>query len=99
MQVALTSLALADLREQYLYIARANPRAAEHVVGQVEHACLVGLAHNPSSGRAYRGDVRVMLVGRYRVFHRQRDGRVEVLRILHQARDHRSVMRRDPMID
>ena len=79
------SIAFDDLEHLYLYIAEDNPDAAAHEVQKVLDA-VEKLAEMPDLGRAGRvPDTRELLISKYIVAYRVRDGRVEILRVLHQA--------------
>lgn len=77
-----------DLRATYTYYAERNPAAADRVVGAILNAAN-GLAQFPLMGRpgAVPG-TRERIVTRYpyRVVYHSVDDTVEVLRIIHTAR-------------
>jgi toxin ParE1/3/4 len=79
------SIASADLEHLYHYIAQDNPDAAANEVGKVLDA--VGrLAEMTDLGRPGRvPETRELVVSKYMVAYRVRDGQVEILRVLHQA--------------
>jgi addiction module RelE/StbE family toxin len=91
--VTWTPKAQNDLQAAYEYIARDSRRLAEAFVLRVE-AAVDRLAAFPESGRMVpefrRRDIREVIVQRYRVFYRIRAGNVEVLSVLHGARDIRA---------
>ena len=79
------SIASADLENLYHYIAQDNPAAAVKEVEKVLDAA-GGLAEMPAVGRPGRvPDTRELLVSKYVIAYRVRDGQVEILRVLHQA--------------
>jgi addiction module RelE/StbE family toxin len=88
--VTWTPKARSDLEAVYEYIARDSRRLAQAFVVRVE-AAVDRLAAFPESGRMApefrRRDIRELIVQRYRVFYRIRAGNVEVLSVLHGARD------------
>ncbi len=79
-----TSAAHADLASIIEYIARDKPEAALSWVEKVEAKWLL-LAENPAIGelQPHLGDgVRASVVGRYVIFHREANDRVEILRVI-----------------
>lgn len=88
-----TSAAQRDLADILHYIARDKPSAAVVWVEKVEAKCLA-IAKHPSTGDLQRhlGDgIRASFVGRYVIFHRQTNHRVEILRIIPGDRDIKSL--------
>ncbi len=87
----LTFAAEDDLFDIWTYIAADNPAAADRVEGEIFNAC-VRLAARPDLGH-YRHDltdkpVRFFAVrGRYLVVYNPATEPLEVIRILHGARD------------
>lgn len=90
-----------DILELITYIAADNPKAAAAVYDAYERVIATTLAETPDVGRPYRSTeaglqgVRMVSVGRFRsylVFYRRRGVEVEVLRVLHGARDLRSLL-------
>lgn len=81
--------AAADLEDIWLHIAIDNVDAAERLIRQIYDA-EDRLAEFPELGRArpeLGRDIRSWAVGSYVVFYRISGAAVEVLRILHGARD------------
>ena len=81
--------AAADLEDIWLYIAIDNVGAAERVIRQIYDA-EDRLAAFPESGRArpeLGSEIRSWAVGGYVIFYRIGPAAVEILRILHGARD------------
>ena len=78
-----------DLQEILEYIARDKPGAALRHVERMEEACW-WLARNPLVGTA-RDDLLPLLrcysVGNYVIFYRPTDKGVDVVRVVHGARD------------
>jgi toxin ParE1/3/4 len=78
-----------DLLEIWLYIAQDSPRAADRLLDRIETECRL-LADNPRLGRArpeLAPDARAWIVGRYLVLYRERDEGIEVVRVVHAARE------------
>jgi toxin ParE1/3/4 len=90
-----------DILELVAHIAADNPAAAVALYDSYERVLATTLAGMPDIGRPYisrhsrlRG-VRVVSIGRFRnylIFYRRKDDEIEVLRVLHGARDIRSVL-------
>ena len=78
-----------DLLEIWLYIGRDNVRAADRLLARIEESCSK-LVDYPAIGPA-RDDIgpgiRMLSVGRYLILYRQRRDRVEIVRVVHGARD------------
>lgn len=91
-QVRRSTRAKADLRSIHEYIATHNPPAAARVLRTIAER-LDLIARNPKMGRS-RPDiapaVRYIPVGRYNVYYMEFEGGIEVVRILHSARDQES---------
>jgi toxin ParE1/3/4 len=88
-----TPVALSDLRSIRAYIARANPVNALLWVEKLEAQCR-HLAQNTDIGRQRpeAGEaVRSSNFGRYVIFYRPANTGVQVLRVLHQSRDLRTI--------
>lgn len=84
-----TSAASQDLVEILDYIARDNPTAALGWVDKIEAKCLL-IGDNPSMGELQPhlgANVRASAVGRYVIFHRETNQRVEILRVIAGDRD------------
>ena len=88
--------ALEDLPEAWLSIAQDNPKAADRWVDAVD-AAAGRLAGFPALGRA-RDEVivgvRSLAVGKYLIFYAESPDGVDVLRVLHGARDLDEILRR-----
>ena len=79
-----TAAAMQDLADILKYIARDKPGAAMAWVEKIEAKCLL-IASQPETGELKRQlgfDVRASVAGRYVIFHRRRNQRVEILRII-----------------
>jgi toxin ParE1/3/4 len=85
-----------DVYEISVFIARDDPDAAVRLIDRFD-VTLKMLAINPLAGRA-RGElapgVRSFPVGNYLLFYRLRAGGIELIRVLHGARDLRRFFRR-----
>jgi plasmid stabilization system protein ParE len=90
-KVALTPEAEHDLTDIGDWIARESPRRALTFVTELRAAC-AGLADNPMRfqlvDRYQNSDVRRRPHGNYLIFYRVRPDSVEILHILHGARDY-----------
>jgi len=87
--VARRPLAEADILEIWDYIADDNPAAADRWVDQLDAQFRL-LATQPKMGRARNelaAGVRSFPVGRYVVFYVPLDAGIDVVRVLHSARD------------
>ncbi len=88
--------ALQDMGDIHNYIAMDNPEAADRVV-QAFEANAALLATQPELGQhkpRLRG-LRLWVVTEfpnYLMFYREREGRVEIARVLHGARDLKSLL-------
>lgn len=83
-----------DLLEIWLYIAKDNVTAADRLLDRIASKC-AGLADFPEIGPA-REDigrrVRVLTVGNYVVLYRTNKDRVDIVRVVHGARDLRDFL-------
>lgn len=81
--------AIDDLLEIWLYIAQDNRAAADALIDTIDSKCGI-LAEHPHMGRRRTelgSDLHSFAEGRYVVFYRVRSGGIEVVRVLHGARD------------
>jgi len=79
-----TSAARQDLADILAYIARDKPLAAIGWVEKIEAKCLT-ISEQPAMGELQQHlgpHVRSNFVGRYVIFHRQINDRVEILRVI-----------------
>jgi len=89
-QVLRTSQAETDLLEIWVYIGQeSSMETADRVLGTIDQKCQA-LAEQPGIGR--RRDelapgLQSLPVGSYVVFYRAQDEGIEVIRVLHGARD------------
>ena|SRR5829696_311365 len=88
-QLRFSAAAERDLIDIGNFIARENPAAAAVLVERLEEHCQV-LAAYPLIGRArdeLAPGLRSLAFGRYVIFYRVPDDCVEIVRVLHGARD------------
>jgi toxin ParE1/3/4 len=88
-----TARAKRDLAEIWHYIATDNIAAADRLIDSFD-ASIQLLAEHPGLGpaRSYLGrDVRTFPVGNYLIYYRSIAGGVELLRVMHGARDVRDL--------
>lgn len=85
----LTTLAQADIDSAWLYIAKERPSAADRFVDRLRRHFEL-LAENPLIGES-RNDlaegVRQSTVSNYVILHRFAAERVQIVRVIHGARD------------
>ena len=88
-RVTKTALARLDLLETWLYIAENNPRAANRLTEEIDKRCQM-LAQYPLAG-TIRDELAPNLysfpVGTYVIFYRPTDRGIELIRVIHGARD------------
>jgi toxin ParE1/3/4 len=89
-QVLYTPEADQDLRKIATYIARDNLAAALHWLDEMQAACDL-LAAQPGIGQRMHtrrfGEVRRHVVGNYLIYYQPAPGCIEILRVLHGARE------------
>jgi toxin ParE1/3/4 len=98
-RVLRTPRANQDLLELWLYVARDSPRNADRPVESIGEKCEL-LADFPEMGRLREDlapSLRSFAVGNYVVFYRAREGGIEVIRVLHGARDVETVLREEEL--
>src|SRR6266404_3202572 len=84
-----------DLVEIANFIARDDPISSARFIERVEEHCQL-LALHPLMGRtrdALARGLRSLPIGRYVIFYRALDDGVEIVRVLHGARDLRRALR------
>lgn len=84
-----TVLAENDLEEIWFYIALDNPEAADALLDKIDEQS-ASLARDPRLGRArleLLDELRSFPVGNYVLFYRPMDDGIEIVRVLHGARD------------
>jgi toxin ParE1/3/4 len=88
-QILRSSQAESDLDEIWNYIAHDNPNAAEKILRTLG-AKFEMLAKNPFAGQnrpELLPKIRSFSVGNYVIFYRPIENGIELLRVLHSARD------------
>jgi toxin ParE1/3/4 len=98
-QFSFTPEAYADLRAIALHIAADNPVRALGYVAKIEERCK-RIAEFPNAGppRPEWGDgVRIAVHGYYLIIYRVRVETVQVLRVIHGARDIDSLLESEPL--
>jgi len=88
--------ALQDMGDIRSYIAMDNPKAAERIVQAFEAATAL-LSTQPALGpcKPHLRGLRLWVVTEfptYLMFYRVREGQVEIVRVLHGARDLKSIL-------
>ena len=95
MKVRLTARAESDLQTIARWIAFDNPEAARTFALQLRRKC-AALSRSPKRfpivREVERRDLRKRVHGRYLIFYTILDDRVEVVRIVHGARDWASII-------
>lgn len=95
MKVVITAAAKADLAEIAHFIAQGNPQRAESFVDELLDRCR-DLAIMPHAyaviARYKRWGIRRCVHGNYLIFHRVFEDRIEVIHILHGARDYEALL-------
>ena len=89
-QIVITIAARADLDDIWFYIASDNPANADRFLDRLIDVATGTLTVAPFSGREREelGDgLRSLPVENYLIFYRVRDSAVEILRVIHGARD------------
>jgi toxin ParE1/3/4 len=79
----------ADYEEIWDYIAKDNPIAADRVIDSVEQK-LQAIAQSPEIGQLceqYAASLRFLLVGSYLIFYRPVEDGIQLIRVIHGARD------------
>ena len=84
-----SAAARSDLREIWRYIAEDNPPAADHVIDEIERVCHLIAAH-PRMGREREEilpGLRSFAVMSWVIFYRIDDRFLDIMRVVHGARD------------
>jgi toxin ParE1/3/4 len=95
-QIVRTAEAQSDLWEILLFIARDNEDAAFRLIDTIDEKLRM-LAEFPGAGQArpeLLPNLRSFPVGRYLIFYRPIENGIEVLRVIHGARNLRRLFRR-----
>ena len=85
----ITPLAEGDLEGIWQYIARDNRTAADRVLTTFRDKFLM-LANRPLLGERredLRPNLRAFSVGKYVIYYRPAEGEIEIIRVVHSARD------------
>jgi toxin ParE1/3/4 len=88
-RITVSAAASRDIHEIWDYIAEESPTAADRVMRRIEKT-FDAMAAYPEIGRARPelGDgLRGLIVGSHIIFYRSKDADVEIVRVLHSARD------------
>jgi len=89
MRIIISPRAESDLSEIWHYISEDNPEAAEGVLAKIK-LTIINLANSPKMGHRrdnFSPGLRSFPVGLYLVFYREMRDRMEVVHVLHGARD------------
>jgi toxin ParE1/3/4 len=99
MQATFTREARADLREIALRIADHNPVRAFSYVDEIDARCLrIGEFPHAGPPRPQWGEgIRIAIHGKYVIVYRVRDETVQVLRVVHGARDLDALFADEPL--
>jgi toxin ParE1/3/4 len=98
-QIVRTRQADADLLEIWLYFAQESLDRADDLLTKLEEGYQI-LKDYPFAGRSRNElvpELRSLTVGNYQVFYRVVQQRVEILRILHGARDIERIFAEEPL--
>lgn len=82
-------LALQDLDQIWDYIAQDNPTVADGFIDRIEEKCRL-LAEHPKIGTSCESlhpSLRFLAVEKYLIFYLPLDDGIEIVRVLHGARD------------
>lgn len=95
----LTAAARNDLHGIHTYIAKDNPRSARAYVQLLRDKC-ARLAEMPQMAApdARYLNLRKFPVGNYLIFYREKANTIEVIRILHAARDVAEELKKVPIL-
>lgn len=96
-QFRISALAQADLDDIWDHIAEDNPRAAERFIS-VLHEEFLTLARFPELGRSWEElapGIRIFPVADYVILYRLENNRIEIVRVLHGARDVQAIFERE----
>lgn len=88
-QIRVSAAAKSDLEEIWLYIGRDNPEIADTFVSSIlsRFAKLVAWPQIGRHRKELSAGLRSSSIGRYVVFYRQISDGIEIVRVLHGARD------------
>jgi toxin ParE1/3/4 len=99
MHVDFTEPARADLFEIALKIAERSPIIAHRFVDKLEVRAnnIVHLPHAGAPRPQWGEGVRIVILGKYLIIHRVREDAVQILRVLHGARDIDALLAEEPL--
>ena len=86
--------AIVDIEAIASVIARDDPRAADKWIDTIENKCRL-LSDNPKMGPTrddIRAGMRIIPVGNYLIFYRLIERHVDIVRVLHGARDLKNIL-------
>jgi toxin ParE1/3/4 len=89
MKIIISPQAEADLSDIWHYIAEDNLEAADRVIAKIKQI-IANLSNSPKMGHCrdnFSRGLRSVPVGRYLIFYREIKERLEVVHVLHGARD------------
>jgi toxin ParE1/3/4 len=89
LDLVLSDEAVSDLADLWTYIAEDSPERADQFVDQIHETCKT-LAESPMIGRErneLRPGMRCFPIGRYLIFYRVIEERLQVVRVLSGYRD------------
>ena len=92
MKVSLSPEADQDVDNIYLWIAAENMPAADQMMSDIIDFCFVSVADNPNIGRSYGRSMRQALKRGYRIIYKITETEIQIVRILHPARDHQNIV-------
>ena len=92
MKVSFSRAASDDLHSIIIYIAKDDLNAALTLADDIEHFCFELLADNPKLGRRYGSNMRQAIKRRYRLIYQMADDEIEIIRVLHPARNHQNIV-------
>ena len=92
MKVSFSRLASQDLQSIVSYIAKDDLNAAIALIDDIEAFCFGLLADNPALGKPYGKAMRQAIKRGYRIIYQTTGNNIEIIRILHPARNHQNIM-------
>lgn len=101
-RIIVDNAALADLKMEARYIAADNKPASKRLTRNAD-ATFADLAQRPAMGAEYElgklGKIRIWRITgfeKYLIFYREIPDAIEIIRVLHGARDWESLLAEDP---
>jgi len=92
MKVSLSPEADQDVDNIYLWIAAENMPAADQMMSDIIDFCFVTVSSNPEIGRPYGTSMRQALKRGYRIIYQIKETEIQIVRILHPARNHLGIV-------